>query len=399
MSRDPRGLAVLGAPPRFAEKLHVGRPNLGDRAKLLKRIGDVLDRRWFTNDGPYVREFERRIAEVSQVAHCVAVCNATVGLEILYRAVGLAGEVIVPSFTFVATAHALRWQEVTPVFCDVRDDTHTIDPARVEALITPRTTGIVGVHLWGRSCDAAALEEIAARRRLRLVFDAAHAFACSHGGRMVGGFGDAEVFSFHATKFCSSFEGGAIVTNDGDLAERLRLMRNFGFAGKDNVVYLGSNGKLTEVCAAMGITSIEAAPRIIAENRERFERYRARLGRVRGLTVVDYPSHERCNWHYVVVEVDAARAGVTRDELVQVLEAENVLARRYFHPGVHRMEPYRSERDPESWDLPATEGLCERVIVLPTGSAMSLADVDLVCEAVETAVARAGEIRAVVAGA
>src|SRR5690349_4944149 len=201
-------LAIFGAPPVFEEPLHVGRPNIGDRERLLARINDMLDRRWLTNNGPFVQELEEKIAAFLGVKHCIAMCNATVGLEIAIRATGMTGEVIVPSFTFIATAHALQWQEITPVFCDIDPRTHNIDPQQVEKLITPRTTGIIGVHVWGRACDVAALEAIAARRRLTLLFDAAHAFGCSYRGRMIGGFGDAEVLSFHATKFFNSFEGG-----------------------------------------------------------------------------------------------------------------------------------------------------------------------------------------------
>lgn len=191
-------------------------------------------------------------------------CNATVALEIASRALNLHGEVIVPSYTFIATAHALQWQEITPVFCDIDPATHNIDPTKIERLITPRTTGIIGVHVWGRGCDTEAIEEIAARRNLKLMYDASHGFACSKGGRMLGTFGECEVFSFHATKFLNCFEGGAVVTNNDDLAEKMRLMRNFGFQGFDNVVYLGVNGKLTEIHAAMGLTNLEAIEDIIA---------------------------------------------------------------------------------------------------------------------------------------
>src|SRR6185295_14074268 len=168
-------LAIFGGTPTFAEALHVGRPNIGDKQRLAERIDDILERRWLTNDGRYVKEFEQRIADFVGVKHCIAMCNATIALEIAIRALGLSGEVIVPSFTFVATAHTLQWQEITPVFGDVTPGSYNLDPARVEALITPRTTGIIGVHVWGEACHVAALEEIARRRGLALLFDASHA--------------------------------------------------------------------------------------------------------------------------------------------------------------------------------------------------------------------------------
>ncbi|HTG43796.1 MAG TPA: DegT/DnrJ/EryC1/StrS family aminotransferase, partial [Verrucomicrobiae bacterium] len=254
MMRKDQGpdLAIFSGKPAFPEKLHVGRPNIGNRAKLLERFNDLLDRRWLTNNGQYVQDFEARLREKTGTRHCIPICNATVALEIAIRALELSGEVIIPSFTFIASAHALQWQQITPVFCDIDPKTHNLDPAKVEAQITPRTTGIMGVHLWGRPCAIGQLEEIASRRKLKLLFDASHAFGCAYEGRSIGNFGDAEVFSFHATKFLNSFEGGAIATNNDELAGKIRLMKNFGFAGFDNVIYIGTNGKMSEISAAMG---------------------------------------------------------------------------------------------------------------------------------------------------
>ena len=214
MKRAVDDLALFGGPASFHSPMHVGRPNIGDRAALHARLDAMLDRRWLTNNGPLVEEFEARIARAIGVRHCVAMCNATVALEIASASARHAGEVIVPSFTFVATAHALQWQGIQPVFCDIDPRTHNIDAESAESLITARTTGIIGVHTWGRPCDVSALTALASRHGLRLLFDAAHAFGCSAGDRMIGTMGDAEVLSFHATKFLNAFEGGALVTND-----------------------------------------------------------------------------------------------------------------------------------------------------------------------------------------
>jgi dTDP-4-amino-4,6-dideoxygalactose transaminase len=374
-----RELAILGGNPAFISTLHVGRPNIGERDSILARINDMLDRRWLTNSGVFEQELEARVAEMLGVKHCVAMCNATVALEIAIRALGLKGEVIVPSMTFIATAHALQWQEITPVFCDIDPVTHNIDPDRLEGLITPRTSGIIGVHVWGRPCDTAALQEIADRRGLALMYDAAHAFGCSAHGRMVGSFGSAEVFSFHATKFINSFEGGAITTNDAELAKRLRLMKNFGFAGYDKVVYLGTNGKMSEASAAMGLASMESMDRFIATNRANYDEYASGLDSIPGISLMPYDDSEKCNYQYVVIECDPKIAGLTRDELLAALHAENVFARRYFYPGCHRMEPYRSLQPNAGLLLPETEALVERIIILPTGTAVSTDDVAMIC--------------------
>jgi dTDP-4-amino-4,6-dideoxygalactose transaminase len=340
-----------------------------------------------------VQAFEARVPEVTGTAHCVAMCNATVALEIAIRAAELTGEVIVPSYTFIATAHALQWQQITPVFADIDAGTHTLDPKAIERMITPRTSGILATHLWGRAADVTALQEIADRRGLTLLFDAAHAFGCSYHGEAIGRFGLAEVFSFHATKFVNSFEGGAVVTNDELLARKMRLMRNFGFAGIDRVDYIGTNGKMTEICAAMGLTSLEDMPEFVDVNLRNYRAYRDELADAPGLTLLEYDERERNNYHYIVVEVDQAKTGLTRDELVAVLTAENVLARRYFYPGCHRMEPYRSLFPHAGLVLPVTERVAERVLVLPTGTAVSEDVARTICDVLRTAIAVAPEIR------
>jgi dTDP-4-amino-4,6-dideoxygalactose transaminase len=390
-------LALLGGTPAFDSPLHVGRPNIPDKADILRRVEEVLDRRWLTNDGPCVQQLEKRLADLAGVEHCVAICNGTVALEIAIRALELTGEVIVPAFTFVATAHALAWQGLTPVFADVDPETHTLDARDVERRLTKHTTGIIGVHLWGRTCDVAALTAVAERARVKLMFDAAHALCCTHGGKPVGGFGNAEVFSFHATKFFNTFEGGAIATNDAAVAERARSIRNFGFQGYDNVVEIGTNGKMNEVCAAMGLASFEALPAVVQANRHNYELYRQQLGGLPGLSLMQYPAGERTNYQYVVVLVDDARAGLTRDELVRFLHSENVLARRYFAPGVQRMPVYR-DRYPHV-SLPHTESLCERVMCLPTGTAVSSSEIELVSQLIALALNHSGAVRAALARA
>jgi len=383
----------LGGTPVFAEPLHVGRPNIANRERFLERTGQMLDRRWLTNNGPLVQEFERQIAELLNVEHCICVCNATIGLEIAIRAANLQGEVIVPSYTFIATAHALQWQEITPVFADMDPATHNLDPARIERHITPRTTAILATHVWGRPSAVEALAEIAQRRGLKLMFDAAHAFGCSHQGRMTGGFGLAEVFSFHATKFLNSFEGGAITTNDKTLATKIRLMTNFGFSGYDNVIHLGTNGKMTEVCAAMGLTNLEGMADLVAVNRRNYLAYLEGLAGLPGVSVIDYNSQEQNNFQYIVVEVNPDGSSLNRDELVAVLHDEKVLARKYFWPGCHRMEPYRSLYPYAGHLLPETERMAEQIVVLPTGTAMTVKDIGKVCGIMRAAFAQAPAIR------
>jgi len=385
--RTASDLAINGAPPAFPEPLHVGRPNVGDRDAFMRMAGEMFDRGWLTNNGPLVQELERRIADRLGVKHCVAMCNGTIALEIAIRALGLEGEVIVPSYTFVATAHALHWQAITPVFADIDPATHNLDPDAVRRMITPRTTGIIGVHLWGRAAPVAELQAIADEHGLQLMFDAAHGFDCRHGARKLGGFGRCEVLSFHATKVFNTFEGGAVLTDDDTLAETMQLMRNFGFRGYDNVIHPGTNGKMPEVNAAMGLVNLDALPRFVAANRACHQAYARQLAGIGGIRLLDYDPASDPNYQYVVIEVDEAFP-VSRDDVVAALQAENILARKYFWPGCHGMKPYRELFPHARLVLPNTELVAGRVVVLPTGATLPEGGVDAVasvCRVLESA--------------
>ena len=358
----------------------IGRPNVGDSERMKLRLDEILANNYLTNNGPLVQELEDKLARYCGVKHCIAMSNGTVALELAIRATDLQDEVIVPSMTFIATAHALQWQGIRPLFADIDNTTLNICPASVEKLITPRTTGIIGVHLYGRPCDIEGLQRIADEHGLKLLFDSAHAFGSSHNGMRVGNFGDCEAFSFHATKVFNTFEGGAVTTNDDELARKLRLMRNFGFEGEDNVSYIGTNGKMSEICAAMGLTNLESLDGFIAINKENYCRYRDELCGIEGISLEPYNADEESNYQYVILRVDSARFGKSRDALKGKLESEGIMARRYFYPGCHRMQPYRSLYPGLGSSLPVTESFSEEVLALPNGKQITPDEVSWVCQ-------------------
>lgn len=364
-------LAINGASPAFDEILHVGRPNIGSRDAFIQYVDQIFDNRWLSNNGQMVQELERKIAEYHNVKNCVAMCNGTVALEIAIRALELEGEVILPSYTFIATAHALSWQAITPVFADINPVTHTIDPESVKKMITPRTSGIIGVHLWGNVAPVEALQNIADENGLKLMFDAAHAFGCSHQGKMIGNFGECEVLSFHATKFFNTFEGGAVLTNDDELAEKMRLMRNFGFAGLDNVIHMGTNGKMVEVAAAMGLVNMDVIDNVIDANKKNYKAYQNGLAGLPGIKVLTFDELEHNNYQYIVISI-GEDCPVSRDSLIEVLHAENIRARKYFWPGCHNMKPYKELYPHAGLLLPTTKVVADQVIVMPTGTTMSV---------------------------
>lgn len=370
---------------KFKKPLHVGAPNIGSR-KLFNQLADeMFERHWLTNNGELVLRFEEELKEYLGVKHCITTCNGTTALEFALRALGLKGEVILPSLTFIATAHALEWNGIKPVFCDVDPVSLCIDPAEVEKLITPSTTGILGVHLFGHPCATTALTELANKHQLKLMFDAAHAFGTSLDGKRIGGFGECEIFSFHATKMVNSFEGGAIATNNDKLAHKARLMRNFGFEETTGeVVQEGVNGKMTEICAAMGITNLREIENFLTTNRENLQAYKEGLDHIPFIRLIGSSSESNndrfdLNHHYVAVEI-MNDFPLSRDDLMEKMRAENVLVRRYFWPGCHRSEPYQSFLQNKKGTLPITESILERILLLPTGNTINTETIKCVLE-------------------
>jgi dTDP-4-amino-4,6-dideoxyglucose len=389
MKRTVDDLAAFGGTPLFDRLLHVGRPSDVDRRVLAARIDGAMERHWLTNDGPLVRTLEATLSEFLGVRHCIAVSSATVGLQLVAKALGVRGEVLMPGFTFVGTATALSWIGLTPVFCDVLPESHNLDPAEIRRRATSATAAILGVHLWGRSCDVEQLEAAARELSVPLFFDSAHALGCSHRSRPLGNFGCAEVFSLHATKVVTSLEGGVVTTNDSDLAERIRQARNFGFVKEDQTVALGINGKMNEFSAAMGLTSLEAYPGVRAHNVAVHAAYRATIVHLNEISLIE-PSGPEWNYHYAILQLQEPD-GFWRNAQHRLLQKENVLARRYFTPGVHRSAPYaESGHVPES--LPVTERLADTLLSLPTGTQLSPAEAAAIGEFIAFCYAHRSEI-------
>jgi dTDP-4-amino-4,6-dideoxygalactose transaminase len=389
-------LAILGGVPAFESPRHVGTPFIPPRDWLHGSLDAILDARRLSNDGPFVQELEARLADLHGVRHGVAMANATVALQVVMRALGLKGEIVLPSFTFIATAHAATWEHLGTRFVDIDPETHCMDPQAAAAALGPTTAAILGVHLWGQRCAVESLATLASRAGLPLILDGAQALGCRFQPAMGGAV--ATVLSLHATKIVSGLEGGVVLTNDDGLAARLRRMRNFGFAGYDRVVCLGTNAKLNEFSAAFALAGLACLEDLIQRNKGIQAAYQDGLADLPGVSVHRPSSQPAANHHYVVVMVDPAVCPLSRDDLMQTLWAEQILARRYFYPGCHRMEPYRSCPTPAWGPLPVTEDVAERVLVLPAGSAVSSDDIEQICRRIRWAMEQAPLVRAALAG-
>ncbi len=369
MKSSIHDLRVFGGETLFPAPVHVGQPNLLRRDTLEQRLSAVLSSGQLTNHGPQVRQLEERLSSLLNVRNAVAVCNATTGLQILAKALNLSGKIIMPSFTFIATAHAMDWIGLTPVFADIDPVTHTLCPSAVMRCMSANTSAILGVHVWGNLCDAESLQEIADAHSLPLIFDACHAFGSAKSGRPAGQFGRAEVFSLHATKLVHSLEGGIITTNDDELAARCRRLRNFGITGLTEVSDIGINGKMHELSAAAGLHSLEDLQTILAVNLRNRLLWAEQLENVSGLNLLPVPSGQQPNHQYVAGRVDSSKFGLTRDQLITILRSEGLFARSYFVPGCHRSAPY-CQHSVSECELPVTEMILQDVFQLPTGLAV-----------------------------
>lgn len=393
----PPILAILGGAPLFPTPRKVGTPFLPPRELLHASLDTILDARRLTNDGPFVRELEIQLAERHGVDEAVALCNGSIGLQLLLRATGVHGEVIMPSFTFIATAHAASWEKLAVRFVDICPETHCLDPAAVEAAMGPQTGAIIGVNLWGRVCAVEALAELANKARIPLLLDSAQALGCrvahqADGGQARGG-ALASVISLHATKIVSGLEGGAVLTNNQALAEELRRMRNHGCGADGQRRTLGTNAKLNEFAAAFALRGLESLDALIERNRKILQLYKEELAGIAGVTVYNPPRFPSGNYHYVVLMIDSKHGTLTRDELRRALWAENIQTRRYFHPGCHKSEPYASRPGAGERHLPVSEAVASQVLVLPAGAGVTLAEVEQISARIRLALRQHGAVR------
>ena len=374
-------LSFLGGKAQFSIPLHGGQMNFPKWEHFENAFRDIFARRYYTNHGPLAQELEDRLAEFFGVRHVVTMTNGTIALMLVAKALNLTGKVIVPAFTFVATVQSLTWAGVEPLFCDVDPQTHVLTPELVTPLLDDLdVSAILPVHLWGNLCNTEALDELAQRKGIPVYYDASHAFGCTRKGRKAGCHGALEIFSFHPTNVFSTAEGGCVCTNDDDIAERLRNLRSSYGRRKSVEVSINANGRFSEAQAALGLLSLKDYPSIVATNKAKFELYTELLGNIPGIRILQPVSGEECNYQHVVLEIDNQAFGLTRDQLIRLLEAENILRPRYFVSGIHRCKPYK-ECYPHVVDaLPITDMLCERVMQLSSGQAVSLQDARAICE-------------------
>jgi dTDP-4-amino-4,6-dideoxygalactose transaminase len=371
--------ALFGAKPAFDKPLPIGQLYFPSWERYEAAFRGIFERQYYINNGPLHDELEEKLQQFLGVKHAICVCNATFGLMMIADAMGLCGKVIVPAFTFIASAQSLTWAGLGPVFCDIDLDTHQIALDQVGALIDKDVSAIMGVNLWGGSCNPKALSELAASNGVQLYFDSAHAFGCTVDGVSIGNFGSAEVFSFHATKILSATEGGCICTNDDDLATRLRSIRPSYGADKPVSIVRVANARMSEAQAAIALMSLEDFSENQKNNETLYRLYAAQLDAIPGLNLVRPSGVSFSNYQYVVCSVDEREFGLSRDLLIEMLKAENVIARRYFFPGVHRSIPYAQEL-PQYLDcLPNTDSLCASCIQLPIGALVSAQAVERIC--------------------
>lgn len=387
-------LAFLGAEPAFKTPLPVGQLYFPSWERYEAAFRGIFERQYYTNQGPLTQELEAKLQEFLGVRHAICVSNATIALMMLPDAMGLTGKVVLPSFTFAASAQSLSWAGLEPVFCDVDPETHHITPETLAAAMDDDVRAIMGVNLWGGACDLTAISEFARARGAQLYFDSAHGFGSSIDGVRLGGFGRAEVFSFHATKILNATEGGCVCTNDDDLAARLRNIRSSYGAGRPVPVVKTANGRMSEAQAAVALMSLEDFPENQRNNETLYRLYEARLAAIPGLTLVKPAGVTFSNCQYLVCRVDERVFGVPRDLLVDVLRAENILARRYFYPGVHRSIPYVHTLPQYLDRLPNTDQLCATSIQFPVGALVSDKDAGIVCDVLARAHELAREVRA-----
>ena len=364
----------------FEEPIYITRPLLPDLREVNRELEEIWNSQWLTNNGPKHKQLEGEIRRVLKVPYVSLFNNGTTALIIAINSLRLSGEVITTPFTFPATPHALSWNGITPVFCDINSETMNIDADKVKQMITPRTTAILAVHVFGTPCDVGKIQYVANRYGLRVIYDAAHAFGVTIDDRGIGTFGDTSAFSFHATKLFHTAEGGVLTFSDPNLKEQTDLIKNFGIKSEDEVIMPGINGKMNEIQAALGLVNLRYIEAEREQRRKIVDTYKKCLRDVEGITISELPSNSTSSYQYFVIRVDNVRFGISRDEVYMRLKGYNVFSRKYFYPLCSDYPYYRNLPSADPANLPVARKVVKEVLCLPLYGKLPLSAAEKICD-------------------
>lgn len=363
--------------------IFVTRSSMPSIEEYIEEIKPIFENHCLTNMGPVYKKLQRQLIEYLGVPELSLFVNGHMALEMAIDALGLkekGGEVITTPFTFVSTTHAITRNGLKSIFCDIKPDDYTIDPEKIEALITDKTVAIIPVHVYGNLCDVEAIQKIADKHHLKVIYDAAHAFGVTYKGVGVGNFGDASMFSFHATKVFNTIEGGAVAFHDKQYGVPLHELKNFGIHGPEDTMAVGGNAKMDEFRAAMGICNLKRMDVCIAARKKVFERYMERLDGAEGLRLPKQQENVTANYAYFPVYIDPVKFGKTRDIVFDELSERGIHARKYFYPAINEMSCYREEYKDQP--TPVAHDASTRILTLPMYEELALEDVDWICDVV-----------------
>lgn len=365
------------------KKIYVTQPSLPPLEEFIPYLQQIWNNKWLTNNGPFHQQLEKELCEYLGVKYISLFSNGTLALITALQALHITGEVITTPYSFVATTHSLWWNNIKPVFIDIEPETFNLDPDKIEAAITPKTTAIMPVHVYGNPCDVLKIKKIADAHGLKVIYDAAHAFGVTINNNSVLNFGDLSVMSFHATKVYNTFEGGAIICRDKTTKEQIDNLKNFGFIDETTVSSPGINAKMNEMQAAMGLLQLKYIDKNIAKRKHIAEVYRGKLTGVEGITFLrDVPGVKHC-YPYFPILVDKEKFGKTRDELYEELKENNIFGRRYFYPLISQFPMYGGLDSAQPGKMPVAEKIAEQVICLPIYPDLSVDDVNKICKLIK----------------
>lgn len=365
-------------------KILVAQPLLPPLEEFIPYLEKIWESKWLTNNGQFHQQLEKELADYLGVKHVCLFSNGTLALITALQALRITGEVITTPFSFVATTHSIWWNNSKPVFVDIEPDTYNLDPKKIEAAITPQTTAIMPVHVYGNPCNLEAIEEIAKNYNLKVIYDAAHAFGVTVNDNSILNFGDLSILSFHATKVFNTFEGGAIICHDAQMKQHIDDLKNFGFRGETTVVAPGINAKMNEVQAAFGLLQLQYVDAGIAKRKEITETYRKELKEVKGITCLyDLPSVKHA-YSYFPILIDKQKYGMSRDELYKKLKDNNIFGRRYFYPLISNFPTYSGLPSAHPSNLPIANKVAGEVLCLPIYADLNRTNVQSICAFIKT---------------